>query len=74
MIAVPETISIEFVKSLTPTDIREILENASDVIIDQIIALLPKPTQEDYVAAHRVLDDGIYDSNGNIIGEKHPED
>ena len=74
MIAVPETISIEFVKSLTPTDVREILENESDAIIDQVIALLPMPTQEDYVAAHRVLDDGIYDSCGNIIGEKHPED
>ena len=74
MIAVPETISIEFVKSLTPTDVREILENASEAIIDQVIALLPMPTQEDYMAAHQVLDDGIYDSSGNLIGEKHPED
>ena len=39
MIAVPETISIEFVKSLTPTDVREILENASDAIIDQVTGL-----------------------------------
>lgn len=74
MIAIPETISIEFVRSLTPTDIREIFENASDAIIDQVIAFLPIPTQEDYVAAHQFLDDGVYDSRGNIIGEKHLED
>lgn len=74
MIAIPKAISMEFVQSLTPTDIREILENASDSIIDQIIAFLPIPTQEDYSEAHQFLDDGIYDSSGNIIGEKHPED
>lgn len=74
MIAIPKTISMEFVRGLTPTDIREILENASDTIIDQVIALLPIPTQEDYSGAHHFLDDGIYDSSGNIIGEKHPED
>lgn len=74
MIAIPKTISIEFVRSLTPTDIREILENASNTIIDQVIALLPTPTQENYSEAHQFLDDGIYDSSGNIIGEKHPED
>lgn len=74
MIAIPKTISMEFVRGLTPTDIREILENASDAIIDQVIALLPIPTQEDYSEAHHFLDDGIYDSSGNIIGEKHPED
>jgi hypothetical protein len=31
-------------------------------------------TQEDYVEAYQVLDDGIYDSSGNLIGEKHAED
>lgn len=60
--------------SMNPTDVREILENASDAIIDQVIALLPIPTQEDYLEAHQFLDDGIYDSYGNIIGEKHPDD
>ncbi len=74
MIAIPKAISMEFVRGLTPTDVREILENASDSIIDQVIALLPIPTQEDYLEAHKFLDDGIYDSDGNIIGEKHPED
>lgn len=74
MIAIPETISMEFVRSLNPTDVREIFENASDAIIDQVIALLPMPTQEDYLEAHQFLDDGIYDSSGNIIGEKHPDD
>ncbi len=74
MIAIPKTISIEFVSSLTPTDIRELLEQAPDAIISQVIALLPKPTQADYSEAHQFLDDGIYDSDGNIIGEKHPED
>lgn len=43
-------------------------------IIDQIIAFLPVPTQEDYVNAHQFLDDGIYDAGGNIIGEKNPKD
>ena len=32
MIAIPKTISMEFVRSLTPTDVREILENASNAI------------------------------------------
>ncbi len=74
MIAIPKTISMEFVRSLNPTDVREIFENESDAIIDQVIALLPMPTQEDYLEAHQFLDDGIYDSSGNIIGEKHPDD
>lgn len=74
MITIPKTISMEFVRSLTPTDVREILENASETIIDHIIALLPMPTQEDNLEAHQFLDDGIYDSCGNIIGEKHLED
>ncbi len=74
MITIPKTISTEFVRSLTPTDVREILENASDTIINQVIALLPMPTHEDYLEAHQFLDDGIYGSDGKIIGEKHPED
>lgn len=74
MIAIPKTISMEFVRSLTPMELREILENASEAIINQVIALLPMPTQEDYVEAHSFLDDGIYDFGGNLIGEKHPED
>ncbi len=74
MIAIPKTISMEFVRGLTPTDVREILENASDAIIDQVIAFLPVPTQQDYVEAHQFLNDGIYDANGNVIGEKNPED
>ncbi len=74
MIAIPKTISMEFVRGLTPSDVREILENASDAIIEQVIALLPVPTQEDYVYAHQFLNDGIYDAGGNIIGEKNPDD
>lgn len=74
MIAIPQTISMEFVRDLTPTDVREILENASDAIIDQVISFLPVPTQQDYIDAHQFLDDGIYDSSGNIIGEKSSED
>lgn len=74
MIAIPKTISMEFVRGLTPADVREILENASDAIIDQVIAFLPVPTHQDYVEAHQFLNDGIYDSNGNIIGEKNSED
>lgn len=74
MIAIPKTISMEFVRSLSPADVREILENASDAIIAQVIALLPMPAQEDYLEAHQFLDDGVYDSGGNIIGERHPED
>lgn len=74
MIAIPKTISMEFVRSLTPTDVREILEDASNAIIDQVIEFLPTPTRENYLEAHPFLDDGIYDANGNVIGEKHPED
>lgn len=74
MIAIPKTISAEFVRKLTATDVREILENAPDSVIEQVIELLPTPTQEEIQEAHRYLDDGIYDSDGNLIGEKHPED
>lgn len=34
--------------------------------------LMPIATAEERAAGHRRLDDGIYDSAGNLIGEKHP--
>ena len=74
MVASPSNITKDFVQRLSPSDLRDIFENASEAIVDVIINLLPMPTQEDYEQAHLFLDDGIYDSEGNIIGEKHPDD
>ncbi len=74
MVAIPSNITKDFVQRLSPSDLRDIFENASEAIVDVIINLLPMPTQEDYEQAHLFLDDGIYDSEGNIIGEKHPDD
>lgn len=74
MISIPKTITPDFVNSLSAADLREIFENASDTVIDEVISLLPQPTEKDYEEAHQFLDDGIYDSKGNLIGEKHPED
>lgn len=74
MKTIPTIISREYVQSLSASDLREILENASEKIIDQIISLLPTPSEEDYQLAHQYLDDGIYDEKGNLIGEKHPDD
>ena len=42
--------------------------------IREIRKLFPTITAEDRVRRRRQLDDGIYDSNGTIIGEKHHED
>ena len=74
MIVIPSIITQDFVQKLSPSDLRDIFENASESIVDAIISLLPIPTQEDYENAHQFLDDGIYDSKGMLIGEKHPDD
>lgn len=49
-------------------DCLKILCFSRQGIIDQVITFLPIPTQEDYREAHSFFDDG------NIVGEKHPED
>jgi len=74
MKVIPSIISREYVLGLSASDLREIFENAPENIIDQIVEFLPKPTESDFRKAHDYLNDGLYDSCGNIIGEKHPED
>ena len=74
MKTIPNTISKEYVSGLSASDLREIIECASESVIEQIIGLLPVPTESDYEEAHKYLDDGIYDNNGYLIGEKHPDD
>lgn len=40
---------------------------------DRIRELMPTITAEERAAGHRRLDDGIYNAEGNLIGEKPPE-
>jgi hypothetical protein len=71
---IPNIISREYVLGLSASELREILENASTSVISQIEQFFPVPSEKEIEDAHSVLDDGIYDSNGYLIGEKHPED
>ena len=36
--------------------------------------MVPKVSEEKRKRAYKILDDGIYDKNGRLIGEKHPDD
>lgn len=49
-------------------------ENASIEEINAIRATLPKLTSEENAKARSYMDDGIYEANGTLIGEKHPND
>jgi hypothetical protein len=68
------SISKEYVLGLSASELREILETASETVISQIEQFLQVPTEKEVEDAHTILDDGIYDSNGYLIGEKHPDD
>jgi hypothetical protein len=74
MIAIPNIISQDFVCRLSAADLREIMETASENVVEQIMSFLPEPTEQEMREAHQYLDDGIYDSDGDLIGEKHPDD
>ena len=55
--------------------LRKLISQANSV--DEIKALksfIPELSFEEEIIAHRNLDDGIYDANGTLIGEKHPND
>lgn len=56
-------------------EIRRMLNNASSIEeIKKIRDSLPKLSEEENKRAQKLLDDGIYDENGILIGEKHPDD
>ena len=56
-------------------ELRRMLRNASSIEeIKQIRTLFPKLSEEERERGHKRLDDGIYDENGRLIGEKHPDD
>ena len=62
-------------KITSPEQFRSMMRNASSIEeIRKIYAMVPKPSEEKRKRAHRILDDGIYDENGHLIGEKHPDD
>jgi hypothetical protein len=42
--------------------------------IKRIKKLIPKLSEQELAEGHKRLDDGIYDENGTLIGEKHPDD
>ena len=56
-------------------EIRSMLNNASSIEeIKKIRDSHPKLSEEENKRAQKLLDDGIYDENGILIGEKHPDD
>lgn len=55
--------------------LRELLKNASSIEeIQEIAKCVPIPTQEHIEIANKILDDGVYDSTGLLIGEMHSDD
>lgn len=42
--------------------------------LDDLKQDFPVVSEEQKREAIRHLDDGIYDENGNLVGERHPED
>lgn len=42
--------------------------------LNELKKYLPVLTPEQIEEAHKRFDDGIYDENGLLIGEKHPDD
>ena len=55
--------------------LRELLSQArSAEEIRRLHSLIPVLTEEERELAHRNMDDGIYDANGALIGEQHPDD
>lgn len=42
--------------------------------IEEILHLVLELTPEEKELGHLLLNDGIYDANGTLIGEKHPND
>ena len=71
MITIPNTISKKYVDRLSASDLREILENASDDIIEQMCNLMTKPTSEQQALAHKYMDVDVYDSQVKLIGDKY---
>ena len=62
-------------KITSPEQFRSMMSNTSSLEeIRKICAMVPKPSEEKRKRAYRILDDGIYDENGRLIGEKHPDD
>lgn len=65
----------EQINKLGVQELKEYLESLeTSEELEEALNLLDVPTEEDYIQAHNTLDDGIYDSEGRLIGEKHPED
>lgn len=55
--------------------LRGMLDRAGTIDeIRALNALVPDLNPEEKAMAHRNLDDGIYDANGILVGELHPDD
>ena len=62
-------------KQYTIEQLRDMLCKAKSVDeIKRIKSLFPHISEAEIEDAHRRLDDGIYNANGTLVGEKHPDD
>lgn len=62
-------------KTVDVYQIRNLLSKANSIDeIKDISSFFPELSNEEKMIAHDNLNDGIYDTNGTLIGEKHPED
>ncbi len=59
----------------TLEQLRKMIRNAnSKEELRELAKYIPALTEQQREEGHKRLDDGIYDENGTLIGEKSPDD
>ncbi len=61
-------------KKYTVDELCNMIRQASPTELAQLKKLIPAATKEQIEDAHKRFDDGIYDEEGTLIGELHPDD
>lgn len=62
-------------KKYSIEQLRKMIRSASSKDeLDEIKKYMPRLTEKQISEGHKRLDDGIYDDEGTLIGEKHPND
>lgn len=73
----PEMTGLNYTEDMitSPCQFKSRLRGVTDLEeIKRIGSMVPKVSEEKRKRAYKILDDGIYDKNGRLIGEKHPDD
>lgn len=66
---------LDLEKQYTIPQLRNMIRQAKTVEeIRKIRSLFPVLSPEERIEGHRRLDNGIYDAEGTLIGEKHPNE